>query len=59
MEAFLPVEIKYCPYHEYFESLLDLGFIPSALSYEDIKDYDLRKYLEDQSDSSKTSINFE
>ena len=45
-EAVLPVALKYCVYQEYPESLLSLGLIPGAETYDNLQDAYLRSYLE-------------
>ena len=55
-EAVQPVTLKYCVDQEYLESLLALGFIPGAETYEDLQDADLRSYLETQARASKQAM---
>lgn len=55
-EAVRPVALTYFLDHEYLEGLVALGFIPSAGSYDELEDGDLRIYVEELSKSSKMNI---
>lgn len=52
-----PVALKYCVEQEYLESLLDLGFIEGAKTYDDVSTTVLRTYLKSQAQFSKNKLN--